>query len=277
MTPANALTASPDFRAVRAAALDGDGTLWRGNAPLPGLREFAAFMQARGLPWVVLTNNATRAREDYARKLAGMGVMVSAEQILTAGDATAAYLARTWPQGGRAFVIGEPALRAAVTRAGFTLVPDATTPADVVVVGGDSGLTYARLKDAALHVQRGARLIGTNPDVVYPTEEGLAPETGTTLAALTAATGATALVIGKPERPLFDLALEALHTPAHACLMVGDRLETDIAGGQRAGMQTALVETGVDNAESAQRKNILPDGVFATLNDLVAAWRAAHR
>jgi 4-nitrophenyl phosphatase len=266
-----------DFRKIRALALDGDGTLWRGQEPLPGLREFGAFIGELTLPWVVLTNNSTRTPYDYARKLAGFGLNAPPERILTCGMATAAHLKRNFPNGTRIYVVGEAGLHQAIASAGYYIVPDAAVTATVVVAGGDSTLTYAKLKDATLHLQRGARFIGTNPDVISPAEEGLLPEAGTIIAALRAATGVEPIIIGKPERPLFDMAVEVLGTPADRCVMIGDRAETDIAGGQRAGMQTILIETGVDDAASAKAKGIKPDAAYASLPEMIAKWQAALR
>ena len=173
--------------------------------------------------------------------------------------------------GAAVYVIGEEGLLTAIARAGLTTVPDATQPVAAVVVGGDRGLTYAKLKDAVLLLQRGAQLVGTNPDLLVPTAAGLAPETGTTLAALTAATGVTPTVIGKPAPWLFIAALEQIDVAPQQAIMVGDRLETDVLGGQRAGLRTVLVATGVDGAAAVAEKGIRPDLVVADLAELVSA------
>jgi 4-nitrophenyl phosphatase len=133
-------------------------------------------------------------------------------------------------------------------------------------------LTYTKLKHAALHIQQGARFIGSNPDVVYPTEEGLVPEAGTILAALQAATGVAPLIMGKPERFLFEIAAAKLGSQPAQTVMLGDRLDTDILGGQRAGLKTILMTTGVDAEAAIPAKGIRPDAVFGSLEALVAAW-----
>jgi 4-nitrophenyl phosphatase len=156
--------------------------------------------------------------------------------------------------------------------AGFTLLPDISQPAEVVVAGVDFTLTYDKLKYATLHIGRGARFVGTNGDVTFPAEEGPIPGAGAILAAIQAATGVPPIVIGKPERLMFDIAVEKMGSdPAHTA-MLGDRLETDILGGQRAGLKTILVTTGIDNETSIQMKRIYPDAVFSGLEDLVAQW-----
>lgn len=261
-----------DFSRIGALGLDGDGTLWRGAEPLPGLVELRDLALARGLPLAVLTNNSTRSPRHYAEFLARLGLPIPAERVITSSTATAAYLRRELPAGGRAYAIGEVGLIEQLRLAGFEIAADASADVDAVVVGGDSGLTYAKLKHGCLLLQRGARFIGTNPDVVSPAEEGLLPEAGTNIAALHAATGAQAVIIGKPERYLFEMAAEAVGVPLAGFAMVGDRAETDIAGGKRAGMQTVLVGTGVDDLGSARRKGIEPDGYFNDLRAMVSAW-----
>ncbi len=261
-----------NFSSIRALIIDIDGTLFRGDAPLPGIAELFVFLRQRGIAHVVATNNTTETPAQYRHKLAEAGVTLEVGQILTAGVATAAYLQRELPPGAPLFVIGEAALRQVLLEAGFALVANAGQPVAAVVVGGDSGLTYDKLKVAVLHLQRGARLVGANPDLLIPKEEGLIPEAGVTLAALQAATGLTPTVIGKPERLLFELALARLGSVAAHTAMLGDRLETDVWGAQRVGLKTVLVTTGVDNAATAAAKGIEPDAIVDGLAELVEMW-----
>jgi 4-nitrophenyl phosphatase len=254
---------------VRALILDIDGTLLRGEEPIPGLEALFAYLKADHLPYVIASNNSTKTPEAYQQKLAGFGVVIEPEFVITSGVATAEYARRRFNQGSSLYVIGETGLRGALMEAGYNLVEGASDSVEAVVVGGDSNLTYQKLKIATLLLQKGAELIGTNPDVVYPTHEGLIPETGTTLAALTAATAAVPTIIGKPERYLFDAALGRLSCLATETAVVGDRLDTDIIGGQRAGLQTILTTTGVDNERSIREKGIQPDWVVNGLNELV--------
>jgi len=263
-----------NFGSIRALIIDIDGTLFHGDQPLPGLPHLFAFLRRRGISAVVATNNTTQTPAQYRRKLALAGAKISQEQVITAGVATAAYLKRELPAGASLYLIGEAALRQVIRRAGFELMADAGHPAAAVVVGGDTRLTYAKLKYAALHLQRGARLVGANPDLLIPTVEGLLPEAGVTLAALQAATGITPTVVGKPERLLFELALAKLGSAAAHTAILGDRLETDILGAQRAGLKTILVTTGVDNAATAAAKGITPDVIVGGLKELVELWSA---
>jgi len=257
------------YAAIQSVIIDMDGTLLKGNMPLPGLARLFEFLQSSHFPFVIATNNATKSAGEYQRKLERHNVHIRATDILTAAAATTAYLEREIEKGARLYAIGQPALTNALQNAGFVLAENAAEPVAAVVVGGDWTLTYEKIKYAVLHLQRGARLVGTNPDVVYPTEEGLIPETGTTLAALHAASGVTPTVIGKPMPHLFNMCLERLNSPHHQTAVVGDRLETDILGGQRASLKTILVTTGVDTAESIRAKDIHPDWVINGLDELV--------
>lgn len=259
---------------IRALVIDADGTLWAGKNPLPGLKTFFEFLRTRNISFIIATNNSVATPQQYQQKLESFGVQVSAEDILTCSLATATYLRREFGNGGKAYVIGQTGLITALTEGGFTILKDASQPADFVVVGGDSSLTYDKLKYATLLIQRGARLIGTNPDVVYPTEEGLVPEAGTTLAALQAATGVKPIVMGKPERYLFDMAVEKMGVKPEQAAMIGDRLETDIHGARCAGLKTILVMTGIDDETTILVKGIWPDMVVKDLMELVERWEA---
>ncbi len=258
------------LRSIRAVVSDLDGTLVTGNRPLPGLLPFFNLLQQRRVALTVVTNNTVRTPEQYWRKLSGFGAPVEPEQILTAALATAAHLRDRLPPSAPLFVIGEVGLRSALLDAGFTLLDDGRGPVAAVVVGGDRGLDYAKLKHAIRHVREGARFVGANPDLLVPTEEGLAPEAGVTLAAIEAATGVAAVVIGKPERPLLDRALARMGASAATTAILGDRLDTDILGGKRLGLFTILVTTGADNEAAIAAKGIRPDLVVAGLDELTA-------
>jgi 4-nitrophenyl phosphatase len=239
---------------------------------LPGLVRLFEFLELQRIRYVVVSNNATKTAVDYQKRLAEQGVHTPEDRILTAGAATASFLRNELSAGANLYVIGEPALTEMLGRAGFTLLEDASRSAEAVVVGGDSTLTYDKLKHAALLLQRGARLVGTNPDLLCPTEEGLVPEAGATLAALEAATGIAPTVIGKPAQPLFDHAVRVLGTPRAGTAILGDRLETDIRGGQLAGLRTVLVTSGIDDERTVRDKGIEPDLVVRDLDMLVGLW-----
>ncbi len=260
------------LRPIRALISDLDGTLVAGNRPQPGLVPFLAFLHRRGIALTVVTNNTVRTPEEYSRKLAMMGADVPPEQIVTASIATAGYLCSVLPAGAPLFVVGETGLRAALLDAGFLLVEDSATPAAAVVVGGDRGITYDKLKHAIRHVRRGAAFIGTNPDLLVPVADGLAPEAGVLLAAIAAGAGVNPTIIGKPERPLFDIAMRHMGSSPAETAILGDRLDTDILGGQRLGLTTILVATGVDDREAIQAGGVVPHLVVDGLATLLRLW-----
>ncbi|MFN3930060.1 MAG: HAD-IIA family hydrolase, partial [Thermoflexus sp.] len=175
------------LRALHHLIIDMDGVLWRGKRPMEGLVDFFAFLRHRGIRFILATNNASRSRMDYVAQLARFGVAVDPEEVLPSCDATAIYLQQIAPPGARVFVVGAQALREAIAAAGFQVVEEER--ADFVVVGLDWGLTYERLARAARAIWNGARFIGTNPDPVWPGENGLYPGNGATLAFLERATG----------------------------------------------------------------------------------------
>lgn len=260
-----------DFSQIQGVISDMDGVLWRANDPLPGLADFVEFLNERGLPLALATNNSMKTPAMYVDKLAGLGVPgIRPEQIITSGVATAIYVSEKHPPGTRVYAVGKEGVREPLIERGFQLVE---TDADVVVGGADHNLTYDTVKRASLQIRAGAAFYGTNPDLTYPTPEGLAPGTGSILAFIAAASDVEPIIIGKPETAMFAMAAKAVGTPVEHTLMIGDRLNTDIAGAIHAGMKTALVLTGVSTVEDVENGDIKPDAVFAGLPELLAAWR----
>lgn len=261
-----------DFRSIRAVVLDMDGVLWRGGLPLPGVREFFAFVQAQAIPYALATNNSTTSIETYVTKLSDAGVPATPGQIITSAVATAEYVRRHYPPDTPIYIVGEAGLHQALADNGFRFDPDA---ARLVIAGMDRALTYEKLKIASMRIRAGADFIGTNPDRTFPVPEGLIPGAGTVLAAIQAATDVAPLVIGKPEPTMFQVAVERLGATPGTTLMIGDRLDTDILGAGRAGLRTALVLTGTTTAGEARASHIRADAVFENLPALQAAWQAA--
>ncbi len=226
----------------------------------------------RGLPYVLATNNSMATPASYVEKLAKMGFEVSAEAIQTSALATRDYLIETLPAGAGVFVVGMPALREQLfTDAPYHPVQYGEEAPVAVVVGLDLTFDYAKLKAATTAIRGGARFVATNADATLPTEAGLAPGAGSILAAITVASGQEPEVIGKPETPMLETALERMGIEPAAAVMVGDRLDTDILAGQRAGMLTVLVLTGVSTREELAASPVLPDLVLTDLPALVEA------
>lgn len=256
-----------DLSHIQALVIDIDGVLWRGQTPLPGVVEFFDRLHERKIPFILATNNAAASPDKVCQRLQQMGVHSSTEEILTSGQASAEYLRHELSIGSSIYAIGEEPLKTALVQAGFNLNPNANG-VQAVVVGLDRQCTWEQLAEAALAIQAGALFIGTNPDVTFPIERGQVPGNGAMLAALRKATGVEPRIIGKPEPHLYLHAIALLQTEPDRALAVGDRLETDILGGQRAGMMTALILTGVTQRHELVNSPIQPDVVFEDLPQL---------
>lgn len=261
------------FSDVAALVIDMDGVLWRDSEPLPGLVELFDWLAESGTPYVLATNNSTNSPARYVAKLASMGVEgVPVERIITSGTATAAYMQRRYPAGTPVHVFGMDSLRQIIEAAGFDISDE--EPAQVVVAGGNFNTTYEMLKRATLALRAGADFIGTNPDTTFPTPEGLVPGAGSLIAALEAASDRRATIIGKPATPMFEAALELLGTTKAGTVMLGDRLNTDIAGARNAGLRSVMLFTGVTTPEelASADNDIWPDVALDGLPDLLRAW-----
>jgi phosphoglycolate/pyridoxal phosphate phosphatase family enzyme len=275
----NTSASTGGWRSVRVAdfdafLLDMDGVLWHGAAPVPGSLETVAALQAAGKRCFFVTNNATRSRAAVAARLTHAGIAASAETVLTSGSAAAEFLtALVRPSGAStrtAFVIGEAGLVTELSLAGIVcdcgppgevslsdadfgalFAPSAPTY-DAVVVSYDGACTSAKLARASAAVQRGAALVGTNPDAGDRCGGGLQPGAGVFIAALEAATGTRAIVVGKPAPTLIAQLLARHGLDPRRTVMIGDRLDTDIAFGTAGGVETCLVLTGVATLEQAE-------------------------
>lgn len=249
---------------------DLDGVLYLGDTAIPHAAEAVTRLQSQGRQVFFLTNNSGRTRADYHEKLSHVnGLDIPESQIFTSAYATALYLKARGAAGKTAFVVGEPGLAQELQEAGGlrpVTVAD-SVPAetiDYVVVGIDRQFTYDKLRFAHAAITRGhAQFIATNRDATFPMETGEIPGGGSIVAALATATGREPITIGKPETHAYEEILKAAGVPADQSVMIGDRLDTDIAVGNRVGAQTVLVLTGVtarsqvDQAPPAWRPGII--------------------
>jgi len=247
---------------VAAFIIDMDGVLYHGNRLLPGAAEFVAWLRATGKKFLFLTNSSDRSPTELSQKLDRLGIQVDPEHFYTSALATASFLATQKP-GGSAFVIGEPGLINALYEAGFTM--NNVNP-DYVVVGEGRGYSLEAIEKATLLVNRGAKLIGTNPDLSGPTEAGIIPACGALVAPIELATGRKAYFVGKPNPLIMRHALRKLGATREETAIVGDRMDTDIVAGLEAGIETILVLSGVSLLEDVARFAYAPrhvlDGVF---------------
>jgi 4-nitrophenyl phosphatase len=251
--------------------IDMDGVVYRGDLCLPHVPEFLQALDDCDIPYLMATNNSTKSPQEFADKLRGMGIDLGPERILTSSVATRGMVEERYPPGTGVFVVGMQALHDAMYSDGY-FVP-AGKDADVVVSGGNFKLVYDELKTACLAIRAGADWFATNGDNTFPTEEGIIPGSGAIIAALTAATNAEPVVVGKPSTGMIEEALQSLGTSKEETIMLGDRLDTDILAGERAGLLTMLVMTGVTDLAELQATDITPDIIIDDLSPLVSYYR----
>jgi HAD superfamily hydrolase (TIGR01450 family) len=249
--------------------VDLDGVVWLGEEPIKGAEETLHELQ-RGGKWLrFLTNDPRESRERLADRLRALGLSLEAADVFTAATAVAALAAKRSGGGRTSFVIGAPALRAEVAAAGLRVLDgERGREADVVIVAGHDGFDHAELRIAMHALWRGAELYGAGRDPSVPTPSGPWPGSGAVLAAVEYGSGRRGITAGKPEPHLFELARRSLpHGDRTA--MVGDRLDSDVAGARRAGLPAILVLTGSTRREDLDGAAVPPDHVIASLPELV--------
>lgn len=260
-----------NFKTYRGILADLDGTMNRGRSLLPGAATAYEHLTDKGIRWVFVSNSATRMPTDIADTIKGLGLNVTADRVVNSAVGLIHALKTELP-GNRVMVIGEPRLIAGMKRAGVSITDDPALT-DVVVVALDTGFSYDKLKRAHLAIQNGARFWATNLDASYPASHGFLPGAGSIVASIATAVGRKPdRVFGKPAPDMALLALEILGLPAEACLMVGDRMETDILFAGNAGIDSALVLTGAASREDLATYSYSPDYVFDSIADIVSLF-----
>lgn len=244
-----------------ALLFDLDGTLMHGAQPIPHASEAVQAARDAGRTVVFATNNASRTPQQAAEHLGVVGIPAQAEEFVTSPQVASRLLADKLPAGAVVLVVGGPSLAAQIQEVGLTPVETDQEDVAAVVQGWSPDLGWARLAEGAYAIRRGALWMATNIDATLPTERGLAPGNGSLVAALRHATGVEPEVAGKPEPGMFEVA--ARENNARRPLIVGDRLDTDIEGAVRAGMDSLLVLTGVDDLEAALRAEPIRRPTFA--------------
>ena len=253
------------LRQAELFVLDMDGTLYLGDNVLPGAIAFTERLPASGRKIIYLTNNSSRAGEDYVPRLRTMGFPCEREQVFTSGMATAEYLLRHYPGRG-VYPVGT--LRFLMELGSYGIDFTEENPA-AVVVGFDRELTYRKLETAVHFLRRGADFIAANPDWVCPMpNDEVLPDCGSICALLTAATGRQPTYIGKPNRNMIDILSARTGVPNEKIVCVGDRLYTDIAVGVNAGALSVLVLSGETDEAMLAQSDIRPDYVFPSVKEL---------
>ena len=255
----------------RGVVLDLDGTIYRGRDLVPGAREALEALRERDVSILFFSNNPTETPEAYADRLADLGIDAAPAEIASAASVTATYLTREH-RGEEVFLVGSPGLRAQLEDAGV-LLTDEPESADVLVASYDRAFDYDRLTEALRALEGETEFVGTDPDMTIPRPDGrLVPGSGAMIHAIAGVAGREPdAIAGKPSAEAVDRATSVLGVDPGNCLVVGDRLDTDIVLGARCGMDTALVLTGVTDGSDladADPSDTSPDHVLDSIADL---------
>ena len=252
---------------IAGAVLDVDGTLVRGDDPIAGAPAGVERLHEAGIETRFVSNNPTKPPAAYVDRLGAAGYDVSAENVITAGSVTTAYL-NEHHADDTLYCIGESGLVDQFTDAGLTTTTD-TDEADALVVSIDREFGYDDMAAAMWALKRDIPFIGTDPDVVIPTPDRDQPGSGAVIRSIAAVTGREPdVVLGKPSQPAVEMVRARLGVPPASCLVVGDRLDTDIAFGERAGMTTVLVRSGIADEDAIAESESQPDHVVDHLGQI---------
>ncbi len=250
--------------------LDLDGTIYRGDLLIPGADQVIGLLREKGKKVIFLSNKPLQTREDYASKLIRLGIPASADEVINSTFVMAHYLKKNAPRA-RLFVIGEIPFIEELRRAGFTITEE-PKEIDYVVVAFDRTFDYGKLNIAFQAIKLGAHFVATNPDRTCPVEGGEIPDCAGMIAAIEAVTGKKVeIVVGKPSPIMIQAALDVIGLRPEDCILIGDRVETDIRMGKDSGIATGIVLTGVTDEkmlEGYKHTSFQPDFVFQSIADV---------
>ncbi|HYG33553.1 MAG TPA: HAD-IIA family hydrolase [Clostridia bacterium] len=244
---------------------DMDGVLYRGRALIKGAQEFVDRLLQERIPFLFLTNNSEQTSLDLQRKLEQLGIRgVTEDNFITSAMATAMFL-KHQNQGSTAYVVGGGGLASELYKVGFSISEHRP---DYVVVGKTTSLNFDMLRTAVRLISQGAKFIGTNPDVLDPTPDGIEPACGSILAAIERASDRKPYIVGKPNPLMMTIATRKLRVHAEDTLMIGDRMDTDIIAGLEAGMKTGLVLSGVTSRDMLEKFPYRPNHIFNHIGEI---------
>ncbi len=246
---------------------DLDGTIYRGERLIPGAKETIEKLKSLSKKIVYLSNKPLQTRENYATKLTRLGIPTAPAEVINSSFVMTRWLSQRAP-GEKVYVIGERALIDELLRGGFRISEE---PGEIkyVIASFDRTFDYRKLNTALQAIKKGAHFVATNPDRTCPVEDGEIPDCAAMIGAVEGATGKKVeAVVGKPSDIMIRVALDEMSLPSRACLLVGDRLETDMAMGKKAGMGTALVLTGVTRREILPDCAIHPDFIWESVAEI---------
>ncbi len=254
----------------QAYVFDLDGVVYRGGHPIEGAVEKINSLISEGEKVIFLTNNSTLTRGQFAEKLKKVGVMTDAGMVINSTYASALHLTEVFGRPCCVYAVGECGLAQEFEKYGFEVIRhDARTGrADAVVVGLDREFTYEKLRCAHSHIAAGARFFATNADSTMPVEHGFVPGCGSIVASIRTASGIEPEVVGKPHDPMMRILIKEYNLQPEKCILVGDRLDTDIVAGNKFGFYTVLVLTGVSSREDVETGDIKPKRIIESLTEL---------
>lgn len=244
---------------------DMDGVIYHGNKLLPGVKEFVKWLISEKKRFVFLTNSSERTPEELQDKLRRFGINVEKSVFHTSALATAMFLASQKPNGS-AYIIGEAGLINAMYNVGYTM--NSVDP-DYVVVGETRSYSYEKIEHAVKLVINGARLIGTNPDLTGPVENGIVPATKALISPIELATGKNAYFVGKPNPLMMRIALKIIKCRNDEAIIIGDRMDTDVIAGIESEIDTVLVLSGISSTETVREFAYCPHHILNGVVDLV--------
>jgi arabinose operon protein AraL len=258
----------------RGFIFDLDGTVYLSDALIPGADHVIRLLREGGRKVVFLSNKPIQTREDYASKLTRLGIPTHPDEVINSTFVMANYLKKVAP-GAKLFVVGETPFVEELKRGGFTITED---PKEIqyVVVAFDRTFDYHKLNVAFQAIKRGAHFVATNPDRTCPVEGGEIPDCAGMIAAIEAVTTKKVeLIVGKPSPMIIETALDVMGLKPDDCILIGDRLETDIKMGKESGIATGIVLTGVTDEKTLKESSIYPDFIFQSIADLqdLMVWR----
>jgi glycerol 3-phosphatase-2 len=262
------------FNQFQTLLLDLDGVIYAGENAIVDAVESIAAIRALEIPVGYITNNSSRKPETIADQLRGFGLELSTDEVISSAQAGVELLATMIPAGSKVLVVGGEGLRSRVLDAGFELVGSSDEKPAAVIQGFAPEVGWKDLAEASYSIQGGAKWVATNQDWTIPRERGLAPGNGTLVSAVHTAVGQLPIVAGKPERAIFETAMREFS--AESAIYVGDRLDTDVVGANKAGIGSALVMTGVTTRKEllGARPDSRPAFILGTLKDLLSPYRA---
>jgi len=261
----NELNYIEQIKSKKAFICDMDGVIYHGDRILPGVKEFIDWLKKENKKFLFLTNASERTPKELKDKLKRMGIDVNEDVFYTSALATASFISSQKPKG-TAYIIGDAGLINALYNVGYSM--NHIDP-DYVVVGDTHTYGYERIENAINLVIKGAKLIGANPDVTGPTENGIAPSTKALIAPIELASGKKAYFVGKPNPLMMRMALRKLQSLREDTVIIGDRMDTDIIAGIESEIDTVLVLSGISTKENISNFPYRPRYVLSGVIDLI--------